>query len=33
MDAYRQSLQSGNDVIVLSPDNDFFNYFNNAKGQ
>lgn len=33
MDAYKQSMQSGNDVIVISPDNDFFNYFNNSKGQ
>ncbi|MBQ9274553.1 MAG: protease modulator HflC [Succinivibrio sp.] len=30
MDAYRGSIKSGNDVLVLKPDSEFFQYFNQA---
>ncbi len=30
MDAYRTSMASGNDVLVLEPDSEFFKYFNNT---
>lgn len=32
MDAYRKSMASGNDVMVLEPDSEFFRYFNDPKG-
>ena len=32
MEAYKQSMNSGNDVLVLKPDSEFFKYFNNAFG-
>lgn len=32
MDAYRQAMAQGNDVLVLKPDSEFFRYFNNPKG-
>lgn len=31
LDAYKNSLGQGNDVMVISPDSDFFRYFNAAK--
>lgn len=30
LDAYRNSFASGNDVMVLRPDDEFFRYFRNA---
>ncbi len=33
MNAYREALSSGKDVLVLEPDNEFFRYFNDPKGQ
>lgn len=33
MDAYRASMSSGKDVLVLNPDNEFFEFFNSAEGQ
>lgn len=32
MDAYRKSMASGNDVLVLKPDSEFFRYFNDPDG-
>ncbi|MCR5537095.1 MAG: protease modulator HflC [Succinivibrio sp.] len=32
MDAYRNSMNSGKDVLVLKPDSEFFKFFDNAKG-
>ncbi len=32
MDAYKKSMASGKDVLVLKPDSDFFKYFSNANG-
>lgn len=33
MDAYRESLSSKQDVLVLEPDSEFFKYFNSASGK
>jgi len=33
LQAYQQSFQSGNDVLLLQPDSEFFKYFNQAKGK
>lgn len=33
MDAYRASLTTGRDVLVLKPENEFFRYFNQAQTQ
>ncbi len=33
MEAYKKSIQSGNDVLVLKPDSEFFKFFNNAFGK
>lgn len=32
MDAYKKSMASGKDVLVLKPDSEFFKYFNDANG-
>ncbi len=32
LDAYRNSMTSGKDVLVLKPDSEFFRFFNDAKG-
>ncbi len=32
MDAYKKSMTSGKDVLVLKPDSEFFKFFNNANG-
>ena len=32
MDAYKKSMASGKDVLVLKPDSEFFKYFNDATG-
>ncbi|SFS39523.1 membrane protease subunit HflC [Succinivibrio dextrinosolvens] len=32
MDAYKKSMTSGKDVLVLKPDSEFFKYFNDANG-
>ena len=32
MDAYRRSMNSGKDVLILEPDNEFFRYFNDPRG-
>lgn len=32
MDAYKKSMASGKDVLVLNPDSEFFKYFNDANG-
>ncbi|MGN1281879.1 MAG: protease modulator HflC [Succinivibrio sp.] len=32
MDAYKNAMKSGNDVLVLEPDSEFFKYFNDANG-
>lgn len=32
MDAYRNSMNSGKDVLVLKPDSEFFKFFDSAKG-
>lgn len=32
MDAYKQSFNSKQDVMVIAPDSDFFKYMNNSKG-
>ena len=32
MDAYKKSMSSGKDVLVLKPDSEFFKYFNDANG-
>lgn len=32
LDAYRMALKGSNSSIVMSPDSDFFRYFNNARG-
>ena len=33
MDAYREAMSAGNDVLVLKPDSEFFRYFNDPKGK
>lgn len=33
MEAYKKSIQSGNDVLVLKPDSEFFKFFNDAFGK
>ena len=33
MDAYRNSFKDKQDVLILQPDSEFFNYMKNAKGQ
>lgn len=33
LNAYRNSFDSGNDILLLQPDSDFFKYFNHPKGQ
>ena len=33
MNAYRESLSSKQDVLVLEPDSEFFKYFNSAAGK
>ncbi len=33
MEAYKQSMSSGDDVLVLKPDSEFFKFFNNAFGK
>lgn len=33
MDAYRNSFNSKNDVLVVEPNSDFFNYLNNTNGK
>jgi len=33
MDAYKQSFNSKQDVMVIAPDSDFFKYMNNSKGK
>ncbi|SPT68880.1 Modulator of FtsH protease HflC [Anaerobiospirillum thomasii] len=33
MDAYRNSMKSGNDVMVINPDNEFFRYFDDPIGR
>lgn len=33
MDAYKNSMQKGNDVMVINPNNEFFRYFNDPKGR
>jgi len=33
MNAYRESLSSKQDVLVLEPDSEFFKYFNSASGK
>lgn len=33
LQAYRESLSSGNDVLVLEPDSDFFRYLKNSGGR
>lgn len=32
MDAYREAMSAGNDVLVLKPDSEFFRYFSDPKG-
>ena len=32
IDAYRNSIGSSNDILVIDPDNEFFRYLNNSKG-
>lgn len=32
MDAYKKSMENGNDVLVLKPDSEFFRYFNDPQG-
>ena len=32
MDAYKQSFNSKQDVMVIAPDSEFFKYMNGAKG-
>ena len=32
MDAYKKSMSSGKDVLVLKPDSEFFKFFNDANG-
>lgn len=32
MDAYKNSITSGNDVLVMKPDSEFFKFFNQASG-
>ena len=33
MEAYKNSMQKGNDVMVINPNNEFFRYFNDPKGR
>lgn len=33
MAAYREAMRSGNDVLVLEPDSEFFRYFNDPQGK
>ena len=33
LNAYQNSFDSGNDILLLQPDSDFFKYFNHPKGQ
>lgn len=33
LQAYQQSFQKGNDIMLLSPDGEFFEYFNGAGGK
>jgi len=33
LDAYRNSFQMGNDILLLEPDSDFFKYFNHPRGK
>ena len=33
LQAYKQSFQQGNDMMLLQPDGEFFDYFNEAKGK
>lgn len=33
MDAYRQSMTNGNDILVLDPNSEFFRFFNNSNGK
>lgn len=33
LEAYRESFDSGNDILVLSPDSDFFRYLNKMSGE
>lgn len=33
MDAYKNSMQKGNDVMVINPNSEFFRYFNDPKGR
>ncbi|MGB0495157.1 MAG: protease modulator HflC [Kangiellaceae bacterium] len=33
IDAYKASFNNKNDILVVSPDSDFFKYLNNAKGK
>lgn len=32
LNAYKNSFNNGNDVLLIEPNSDFFKYFNNAKG-
>ncbi|HKJ09354.1 MAG TPA: protease modulator HflC, partial [Gammaproteobacteria bacterium] len=32
LQAYRKTFNSKNDLLVLEPDTEFFNFFNHAKG-
>jgi len=33
LNAYQNSFQQGNDVLLIDPDSDFFKYFNNQQGR
>ncbi|HHO68880.1 MAG TPA: protease modulator HflC [Gammaproteobacteria bacterium] len=33
LNAYRQTFRSGQDLLLLQPDSEFFKYFNNARGK
>ena len=33
LQAYQQSFQQGNDIMLLRPDGEFFEYFNQSKGE
>jgi len=33
LNAYQNSFDKGNDILLLQPDSDFFKYFNHPKGQ
>jgi membrane protease subunit HflC len=33
LQAYQQSFQKGNDLLLLQPEGEFFDYFNGAQGK